>query len=86
MSEMQEKKISSQTKWNLAHPKELWAHQALRSALKKGLIHKGPCEVCGSPHSEGHHDDYDRPMVVRWLCRLHHRAVHKKPKGVTHDG
>ncbi|MCF6112391.1 hypothetical protein [Mesorhizobium muleiense] len=73
-------KVSSQTKWNSAHPKELWAHSALRSALRKGLVVRGKCEVCGAENTDGHHDDYDRPMVVRWLCRLHHRHVHMKDR------
>lgn len=71
---------SSQAKWNAAHPKAMWAHAALRSAIRKGLIARGPCEVCGSEHVDGHHDDYDKPMAVRWLCRLHHREVHRRPK------
>lgn len=73
--------MSSQTKWNNAHPKELWAHAALRSALRKGLVVRGKCEVCGAENVDGHHADYDRPMHVNWLCRLHHRAVHKKGQG-----
>ena len=71
-------KPSSQAKWNASHPKELWAHAALRSAIRKGLISRGGCEVCGAEETDGHHDDYDRPLDVRWLCRLHHRAVHRK--------
>lgn len=72
---------ASQDKWDNSHPKERWAHQALRSAIRKGLIQRGPCEVCGTTENvDGHHDDYDRPMAVRWLCRRHprlpvHRAV-----------
>lgn len=69
---------SPATKWKLAHPKAVWAQQALRSAVKRGLIIQQPCERCGALHAEAHHDDYDKPMVVRWLCRLHHRAVHRK--------
>lgn len=74
--------ISPQAKWNNENPKALWAHQALRSAEKKGLIERGPCEVCGAVHGvdgaviHGHHDDYDMPMAVRWLCMLHHRQLH----------
>lgn len=74
--------ISSQIKWDRAHPKERWAQRALHSALRAGLIERGPCEVCAVVHGDdgalvdGHHDDYDKPMVVRWLCRLHHRQWH----------
>ncbi|MER8709143.1 hypothetical protein NKH49_26985 [Mesorhizobium sp. M1088] len=70
--------MTPQTKWKLAHPKAVWAQHALRSALKRGLVLQEPCEVCGNLDAEAHHDDYDKPMIVRWLCRLHHRAVHRK--------
>jgi hypothetical protein len=25
---------------------------------------------------QAHHEDYERPEHVRWLCRPHHDAVH----------
>jgi hypothetical protein len=53
---------------------------ALQSALNRGLIERGTCEVCGDADTDGHHDDYDRPMVVRWLCRLHHKEEHHRQK------
>ena len=43
---------------------------------KRGL-QSGQCEVCGAVENvDGHHDDYTRPLEVRWLCRKHHRAFH----------
>ena len=38
-----------------------------------------PCEKCSAPHAERHHDDYRRPLKIRWLCRKDHRAHHRKP-------
>lgn len=35
-----------------------------------------PCKKCGSEKSVGHHDDYDKPMSVRWLCQSHHKQWH----------
>jgi hypothetical protein len=36
-----------------------------------------PCEICGSlDRVEAHHDDYSRPLDIRWLCFAHHREVH----------
>ena len=37
-----------------------------------------PCEVCGIPESHAHHDDYSRPLDVRWLCEKHHKQLHKE--------
>ena len=47
-------------------------------AIKKGLINPQPCEVCGEEKSQAHHDDYSKPLEVRWLCNKHHRQWHAK--------
>jgi len=67
-----------QAKWQAANPKARWAHMALASAIKRGLIERQPCEKCGAVPTDGHHPDYDRPLAVVWLCRRHHRARHAK--------
>ena len=75
-----ERKLSRQALWRQRHPKAAWAHSCLASALRRGLIEKEPCEVCGSIDVDGHHDSYDRPMDVRWLCRRDHKAEHRRLK------
>lgn len=52
------------------------AHRAVADALKSGALKKLPCEVCGNRHSLAHHDNYDKPLLVKWLCDRHHRARH----------
>lgn len=46
--------------------------------VRRGTIKKLRCEVCGNEKSEGHHDDYSKPLEVRWLCRKHHLEHHEK--------
>jgi len=46
-------------------------------ALVNGKIERRPCEVCGSVKSEMHHDDYDQPLKVRWMCHKHHGLYHR---------
>lgn len=75
-----EKRLSPQAKWAARNPKAAWAHGCLRNALRRGLVTKQPCEVCGSAEVDGHHDSYDTPMIVRWRCRLHHNALHRAMK------
>ena len=45
--------------------------------VKRGKIIKGVCEICGSPNVEAHHDDYTKPLEIKWLCKLHHKDYHK---------
>lgn len=52
------------------------ARYAVSAALRRGDIRKQPCEICGSEHSEAHHEDYAKPLTVKWLCRQHHVAQH----------
>lgn len=52
------------------------ARNATQGALRRGALVRQACEVCGSDSAEAHHDDYDRPLDVRWLCRAHHAAHH----------
>lgn len=38
-----------------------------------------PCVECGTTENiERHHPDYSQPLLVVWLCRDHHRALHRK--------
>lgn len=54
------------------------ARRRLYGAVKRGLVVKGVCAVCGSEDVHGHHTDYSRALDVTWLCRLHHEQAHGK--------
>ena len=59
------------------HPERARAHRMLNYRVKKGLIVRQPCERCGATERiNGHHDDYSKPLAVRWLCTYCHRAHH----------
>lgn len=53
------------------------ARSAARYAAARGKIEKTGCEVCGASGVEAHHDDYSKPLAVRWLCPPHHREHHR---------
>jgi hypothetical protein len=50
------------------------------------IIRPKICENCGQEKKiEGHHEDYNKPFDVIWLCKLCHGAKHKKYKEVKND-
>ena len=54
------------------------ARDALNKAKKHGKIQQQPCFRCGKPKTEGHHPDYNKPLLVVWLCPECHRVEHAK--------
>ena len=43
--------------------------------IRRGKLKKELCEICGEL-GQMHHDDYLKPLEVRWLCRKHHLEFH----------
>jgi hypothetical protein len=87
------------TEWIRAHPEaravyekrrdraKVLARNRLKNAIRFGLIERGPCDVCGTTEGiEAHHEDYSRPLDVRWLCRKHHGEVHTRNRVGWDDG
>lgn len=58
------------------YPEHVRARELARQAIKTGTLTKQRCEVCGSENTVAHHDDYSKPLEVRWFCRKHHREIH----------
>lgn len=48
------------------------ARRKVATELEAGRMTRGLCEVCGAIKTEAHHEDYAKPLDVRWLCRSHH--------------
>lgn len=61
-------------------PHKYRARLTARMAISKGTLMRLPCEVCGGEKVHAHHDDYSKPLDVRWLCAKHHNELHKKLK------
>ena len=48
-----------------------------------GKIRQLNCSVCNSTNIvEGHHDDYTKPLEVRWLCKACHKEWHRHNKPI----
>lgn len=59
------------------YPEKDAAHRLVTNAIRSGILIQQPCEKCGNK-AEAHHDDYLKPLSVRWLCRKHHGEHHGK--------
>jgi transposase-like protein len=57
------------------------ARQATSSAIRSGRLVRQPCEMGCSERAEAHHEDYAKPLEIRWLCRACHRVRHKEMGG-----
>lgn len=56
---------------------KMYVHTITHLAVKQGKLFKDLCEVCGSNNAFAHHDDYSKPLNVRWLCNFHHSEYHR---------
>ena len=59
---------------------KMHARAAIRNRIYTGTLVRQSCEKCGLPNAHAHHDDYSRPLEIRWLCPLHHKEYHNEHK------
>jgi len=67
-------------KWIEKNTVKRATHILIGNALRSGKIKKPvsceECACCDTLH--GHHDDYAKPLDVRWLCSICHAEWHDK--------
>lgn len=60
------------------------ARTKLNHAVRDKKIIRLPCEACGEKQSQAHHQDYTKPLAVKWLCaRCHwdeHKLIYENPE------
>lgn len=70
------------------------AHNQVEYALRTGgLARAAACEDCGGTGRmrdgrttiQAHHDDYNAPLAVRWLCQECHHDWHSKNRAVPRN-
>lgn len=65
-------------RWEKKNRLKKKAHSAIQRAIKKGVLKKMPCSVCGDIRSVAHHPNYNEKLRIVWLCINHHADVHAK--------
>src|SRR5208283_2042787 len=79
-SELGKKSIDKDRKrYRQIYPNKYKAHMIVGTALRNGTLIRKSCEISScTGKAEAHHDDYSKPLDVRWLCRKDHRQWHKE--------
>ncbi len=68
-----------QANYRINNPEKTYARNLAYLARSNGGLIRQPCEVCGTTDDiHAHHDDYSKPLEVRWLCRKHHNIYHRQ--------
>ena len=57
------------------YPDRIKAREAAAWAVRSGNIPRRACEICRDQNVQLHHDDYSRPLEIRFLCSRHHREI-----------
>jgi len=67
------------------HKKRAAAFVAVSSKTRTGRIKKpGICSQCGSGGIiHAHHEDYNKPLEVEWLCQKCHKKLHREKRSVA---
>lgn len=76
--ERRKKQVEYLQRHRAKNPEKSYARNSVAWAVKTGKLKPEPCEVCGGFPAEAHHEDYSRPLDVKWLCRKHHWQLHMR--------
>ena len=66
--------------WRSEDKRRSRCHSAVAHAIRSGELTRLPCVKCGEAKSLAHHEDYDEPLNVMWLCQPCHKQRHKEIK------
>jgi hypothetical protein len=72
--------LKANIKYIRKNPDKAVAWATVAEAVEDGTLERQPCEVCGKKKVHAHHDDYSKPLEIRWLCDEHHKERHRRLK------
>jgi len=84
-SKFPEKSKNSYIKYTTKFPEKRKAIEKLKNAIRaKKIKRPSVCEFCKKPNHiiHGHHEDYNKPLDVIWLCPLCHSRIHKSKQAI----
>ena len=63
-------------RWRQEDARRDRCHNAAIRAVKSGKLKRLPCMICSEEKTHAHHEDYDKPLDIMWLCVVCHRKYH----------
>ena len=66
----------AKAEWRKRNPNKYKAHVIVNNAIRDKKLFKEPCCECGKEDTHAHHDDYAKPLNIRWLCPACHKKWH----------
>lgn len=57
--------------------RKLQCRSDTKHAVRDGKLVKLPCK-CGETKVQAHHEDYDEPLNVEWMCQKCHSLLRRK--------
>ena len=66
--------------WRAEDLRRQVAHSCVARAVRNGSLVRQPCCRCAEERAVAHHEDYDKPIDVMWLCQPCHKQRHKELK------
>lgn len=76
--ELRKKRREQVSKWSETNAIKRAAHYIVFYERRSGRLAQKPCEVCGKMKVHAHHDDYSKPLDIKWLCAKHHGERHRE--------
>ncbi len=74
-----EKNREKVARYKKKNPDVVLAHNTVNNAIRAGTLVRKICEVKDCDViGQAHHDDYSKPLDVRWLCIEHHSKLEKR--------
>jgi hypothetical protein len=72
-------------RWRKENPEKVRAQRMVAYQVSLGNMTALPCARCGTAKTYAHHENYDHPLDVVWLCQACHKARHAEIRREQHD-
>ena len=63
--------------WREKHPGGSRAQHIVNNLIRKGIIKREKCHLCRQPKTHAHHENYNEPLNIIWLCPSCHQKYHR---------